>query len=395
MLTPSTLRFRLVPLAALVFALAACDSGGSSLYDPDAQTGPAPVIASVSPDGVVLAGVDAVTIRGQNFSAAPSENRVVFDDAAGNSAAGEVLTASPSELVVRTPNLPNAALRVRVAVQGAQDYSNPVPLPLSPAFESFGDIGRTEVPYGIAADADGTLYLSLENEGVSVGVIQIAPDGTRSPYFASTFPWAALARGGDRLFGVRRVRAAFELPEGGSQGVLGAFQPTSLLLVGIAATPAGVVYAGGNEPALFRVNADGSASQTDFPTNIRALAYADGTLYAIGAGTAGAADQLYAVPLAADGTPGTPQAVAPLPAVGMALAVAADGTVFVGLDRVTDPIVTVAPGGQVEVLYPDVLSGPIASLAYGAGTQLYAVREAANGEAADVLRVETRREGAR
>ncbi|PAP78320.1 IPT/TIG domain-containing protein [Rubrivirga marina] len=396
MLTPSTSWLRLAPLAGLVLLLAACDSGdGSSLYDPDAGTNPAPVISSVSPDGVVLAGVDVVVIEGQNFSDDPALNTVVFDDANGSAAPGEVLSATPTRLEVRVPNLPNPALRVRVAVIGAQDYSNAVALPLTPAFVSFGEISRTEVPYGIAADADGTLYLSLENEGASVGVIEIGPDGTRSPYFASTFPWAALARGGDQLFGVRRVRAVFELPEGGSQTVLAAFQPTSLLLAAVAATPDGAVYAGGNAPTLYRVSADGTASDTAFPANIRALAVVDGTLYAVGAGGTGAPDQLYTVPLAADGTPGTPQALAALPAVGTALAVAADGTVYVGLDRTTDPIVTVAPNGQVEVLYPGVLSGPINSLAYGAGTQLYAVREAADGEPADVLRVETRREGAR
>jgi hypothetical protein len=392
------LRFRYAPLLALVLVLSACDSGeGSSLYDPDAGTNPAPVISSVSPDGVVLAGVDVVTINGQNFSDDPALNAVVFDDAAGNAANGTVLSATSTRLEVRVPNLPNPALRVRVAVVGAQDYSNAVALPLSPAFVSFGEIARTEVPYGIAADADGTLYLSLENEGASVGVIEIAPDGTRvpGPYFASTFPWAALARGDGELFGVRRVRAVFSLPEGGNQTVLSAFQPSSLLLSAIAATPDGAVYAGGNQPTLYRVSADGTPSESAFPANIRALAVADGTLYAIGAGASGASDQLYSVPLAADGTPGAPEAVATLPAVGMALAVAADGTVFVGLDRVVDPLVTVGAGGAVEVLYPGVLSGPIASLAYGAGTQLYAVREAADGEPADVLRVETRREGAR
>lgn len=394
MLTPPVLR--LLPLAALVLVFAACDSGeGSSLYDPDAQTGPTPVISAVSPEGVVLAGVDAITIQGQNFAEDPADNVVVFDDASGNAAPGEVLSASPTQLEVLTPNLPNPALRVRVAVIGSQDYSNAVDLPLTPAFESFGDIGTTEVPYGIAADPDGTLYVSLEREGTSVGIIEIAPDGTRSPFFASTFPWAALARSSDALYGVRRVRAVFSLPEGGSQTVLSAFQPASLLLSTIAASADGAIYVGGNAPSLYWVDADGTAAQADFPTNIRALAVAGGTLYAVGAGAAGSGDQVYAVALAGDGTPGAPEILATLPAVGTALAVAADGTLFAALDRVADPIVTVAPGGQVEVLYPDVLAGPITSLAYGAGTQLYATREAADGEAADILRVETRREGAR
>ena len=393
------MRFRLLPLLTLALLLAACDTGeGSSLYDPDAETGPTPVISSVSPQGVVLAGVDVVVIEGQNFSDDPALNRVVFDDAAGDAGPGEVLSASPTRLEVRTPNLPNPALRVRVAVVGAQDFSNAVALPLTAAIESFGEIARTEVPFGVAADADGTAYVSLLNEGSAVGIVEIAPDGTRaaSTYFASTFQWPALAFAGDLLVGVRRVRAVFGLPEGEGQQVLAALEPTSLSLVAVAATPDGTVYVGGNEPALYTVRADGSTSETPFPANVRALAAAGGTLYVVTASPEGAPGDVVALPIASDGALGAPRTLAPLPAGGTAIAVAADGTLFVGLDRVEDSIVTVSPSGAVEVLYPDVIRGRVVSLAYGAGSQLYMTRAAiSDDDPADLFRIETRRPGAR
>lgn len=392
--------FRLGASVALVFtaagALSACDSGdATSLYDPDAAVNQAPVISGVSPSGVVLAGIDVVTIEGQNFSATPSDNLVFFDDGQGNSAQGTVQEASTTRLVVKTPNLPNAALRVRVSVVGARDFSNAMPRPLTASVVSFGGIGQTEVPYGTATDAEGTLYVSLENEGTSVGVVEIAPDGTRSPYFASTFPWAALAWGNGRLVGVRRVRAVFELPEAGSQTLLSAFQPASLLLSAIATTPTGTIYAGGSAPKIVSVGADGTPSEVPFPTTIRALAVGGTTLYAVGAGAAGSPDQVYALAIAPDGSLGTPTALAALPAPGTALEVAADGTLFVGLDRVVDPVVTVTPGGAVDVLYPGILSGPALSMAYGAGSQLYMVRAGGGPQRPDILRIETRREGAR
>ena len=74
---------------------------------------------------------------------------------------------------------------------------------------------------------------------------------------------------------------------------------------------------------------------------------------------------------------------------------AADGTLFVGLDRVVDPVVTVTPGGAVDVLYPGILSGPALSMAYGVGSQLYMVRAGGGPQRPDILRIETRREGAR
>lgn len=386
---------RLSALLALALLFAACDSGdGSSLYDPDAPRNPAPVIASITPSGIVLAGVDVVTIQGQNFSATPSDNIVVFDDAAGNSATGTILSATTTQLEVRVPNLPNEALRVRIAVVGAPDYSNAVAFPLTPALVRFGDLGRTEAPFGIAADADGTLYLSLENEGRSVGVIAISPDGERSPYFSSTFPWTDLARVGDRLIGVRRVRAVFELPEGGSQRVVSAFQPASLSLVAVAGGADGSIYSGGNAEKIFRIAPDGSASETPFPATVRALAFAGSTLYAVSGSAAGTPSRVYSISVAADGALGTPTAVGDLPADGTAIEVASDGTLLVGLDRVVDPLVLLSAGGAASPLYPGVITGPITSLAYGAGSQLYMVRGVSADNDPDVFRIETRLDGA-
>ena len=388
---------RLAAVLALVLTFAACDSGdGSSLYDPDAARNAAPVIASVSPNGVVLAGVDVVTITGQNFSAQLADNVVVFDDAAGNSATGTVLSASATQIEVRVPNLPNAALRVRVAVIGAQDYSNAVAFPLTPAFVRFGEIGQTEVPFGLAADADGTVYVSLSNEGRSAGVARINPQGERdaSPYFASPFTWQALTRAGGRLVGVRLVRAVFELPEAGTQTLISAFQPSSLSLSAVAGGPDGSVYTGGNATILFRTAPDGSTSETPFPSTVRALAFAAGTLYAVSGAAEGTPSRVYALAAGADGSLGAPSAVADLPVNGNAIAVAADGTLFVGLDRIADPILVVSAGGATAPLYQGVLTGPVTALAYGAGSQLYMVRGASDGQAADILRIETRLNGA-
>ncbi|MGB3541553.1 SMP-30/gluconolactonase/LRE family protein, partial [Rubrivirga sp.] len=268
--------------------------------------------------------------------------------------------------------------------------SNSIDFPLTAAIVPYGELARTEVPFGIAADDDGTLYLSLENEGSAVGITAIAPDGTRAPYFDSGFPWAALARIDDRLVGVRRVRAVFELPEGGRQSVLAAFQPSTVSLFSIADGPDGSVFVGGNASAIFRIAPDGSTSETPFPDAVRALAADATALYAVSGETPA---QVYSIPLQGDGSLGAPTALATLPSVGNALEVAADGTLYVGLDRETDPVVTVS-GGVVEVLYPGVLNGPVQSLAYGAGSQLYMVTAATGSERANVFRVETRRDGA-
>ena len=81
------------------------------------------------------------------------------------------------------------------------------------------------------------------------------------------------------------------------------------------------------------------------------------------------------------------------------LAVAADGTLFVGTDA-PDPILEVTPSGAASALYPGVLAPPIAGFAWGSGTTLFvavaSVAPATEGGAripAALYRLETRRQG--
>ena len=380
-------------LLALLLAsvLSACDSGsGSSLWDPDAQGNPAPVIESVSPEGVVLAGIDEVTITGRNFSATLDENIVVFDDGAGASARGVVTEASATRLVVRVPNLPNPALRIRVAVLGAPDYSNAVSRPLTSAVIPFGNVGRTEELFGVGSDPEGNLYVSLFNEGNSAGIQRIALDGTRSDFFSTTFPWADLALGNGTLYGVRRVRALFELPAGSAQRVVSAFQPTNLALAGVTVGPNGTVYTGGNGGSIYFVPQSGPAATVPFTPTVRDLFATNDALYVTG--QEGTTSQVWRLPITATGL-GSPTVVATLPAgsgAATSLVAAADGSVLVGTDATTDPIVVVEPNGSTSTLYPGVLSGPVTGLAWADGTGLYVVRGVANGVLPNLFRVETR-----
>ena len=417
MLTLSTLRFRLVPLAALVLVLAACDSGeGSSLYDPDAETGPAPVISSVTPDGVVLAGIDVITIQGQNFSDDPALNTVVFDDATGNAANGEILSASTSRLEVRTPNLPNPALRVRVAVVGAQDYSNAVSLPLSPAFarvESL-DPNREESPRALGNGIDGSLYVTLYVEGAAAGILRFGPDGARSTYSTEGTLWTGLAPvAGGSLFGVRQNRGVYLIPEGGTSDVTVRDIPSGNTLRDVVAIGDGMFWTGGTNTnvaarALYRFTADGTVTATvPFEEPVTSLAAAAGALYVASVTTdAGSVvdSKVWRFPLTADGL-GDGEVLLDLVSefgtgVGAnAIALAADGTVFVATNA-ADPLLTISPDGEATTLYPGILPSPLVDLAWGMGSELYVLQgltaaevESPTGGLLDLFRVQVRTPG--
>jgi len=409
--------------AALVFGLvaglllAACDTDpASSLFDPNYQALPSPVITSISPAAppeIVLAGIDEIVITGENFSADLSNNFVYF-----NAERGTVIEASPTRLRVRVPNLPQANLEIRVMVLGAMEFSNTVPYALSPAVVPFGTIQPTESVFGMTSDRDGNLYLSLFAE-TPQGVKRFSRDGTREDYFA-TFSWTDLDIGPDGLlYGVRPAQAVFRLPQGGAAqplAVLPSVARPSVLTFG----DAGEVWAWSTHTTglqvLFRVGPDQSITEYPMPGTVRDMVVFDGFLYI--AITQSNVSRVMRHAIQAGGQLGAAEEYANLSSAlnveGRSLAFAVDGTLFVGTQSLIaetahDPMVIVAPDRSVEVLYPGILrpaasnvSVSILSLAWDGGTGIYALRRRENLRAVaperpvsfSVVRIETRRQGA-
>jgi hypothetical protein len=413
-MTPRVLLFTCGLAVGLMAILTGCDTNADdSLYDPDLPSVQDPQITDVLPgaDEVVLAGIDVVTILGTNFSATADENLVYFDEVRA-----EVIEASPTELRVRAPNLPSPDLEVRVAVLGAENFSNGVSYRLVPAVEQFGDISPTEEPTGLGSDDLGNAYVSLFNEGDPEGIKRITPEGERSDYFATTFPWSDLAIGPDgALYGVRGVQAVFRLPEGGSQEVWQVVA-SSARLGSLAFGPDGTLWSGSREGNAYRVAADGeSFEEFILPGTIQDLVVFGGALY-VAVTQEGEGSRVLRLPIDGEGDLGEAETYvdvsATFEAEALALAFAQDGTLFIGTNsggftevEQRNPIIMVTPGGSAEVLYPGVL-GPeetatsvrVRSFAWGPETGLYAVRRfETRGQVTDIffdlVRIETRRQG--
>lgn len=393
----------LVALAGLL--VAGCDTGeGPSLYDPNRQSLPDPVVSEVvTDDPIVLAGIDVITLRGSNFSATVSDNRVYFGEVPG-----EVLEASPTELRVRVPNTPREGIPVRVTVLGAARFSNTVTTSLVAAVAKVSDFGAAEEAFGMDSDAAGTLYVSLTAEAAPVGVVRIAPDGTRTTHFdAVNATWSdlAISSTGD-VFGARGLRAVFGLPEGGSQQTFSVF-PTGTSITALDFDAAGNLWAGGNNNSIFRIASDGTSTAFPFEGNVRALAVFGSAVYvaAVQDGTS----RILRFPLDGSATPGAPEEILNVTAfngrTARALAFTETGNLFIGTtdgeptteDR--DPLLYLPQGGSASVLYPGVLKGAVQSLAYGPDTGLYMARAPSIATAvtpatpADLQRIETRQRG--
>jgi IPT/TIG domain. len=94
----SLLQF-ILPISLLIFS---CEDPNypENIWDEDDQGNASPSISSVEPEEAAFAGIDTLTINGQNFSENASANLVYF-----NNMLGEVISATSTSLKVVTPNL--------------------------------------------------------------------------------------------------------------------------------------------------------------------------------------------------------------------------------------------------------------------------------------------------
>ncbi|HQU71089.1 MAG: IPT/TIG domain-containing protein [Calditrichaeota bacterium] len=129
-------------------------------------------VSGISPSEGFLKEV--LTISGSGFDSNPDNNLVQF----GNRV-GEVVSASPTQIEVIAPNLQDDTVGVRVAVKGAELWSNPVSFYFLPTLNSIDT--ETVNPKGVAVDDSGNVYFGGADAGE---IYKVTPDGDRS-FFAA------------------------------------------------------------------------------------------------------------------------------------------------------------------------------------------------------------------
>ena len=149
------LRF-ILPISFLTFS---CEDPNypENIWDEDDQGNASPSISSVEPEAA-FAGIDTLTINGQNFSENTSENLVYF-----NNMLGEVINATSTSLRVITPNLVSDSVQIRVAVQGAFLFADHSSLyTLTAAVLDYGPFDQFTDIFSLDLDRDENLIVSLD-----------------------------------------------------------------------------------------------------------------------------------------------------------------------------------------------------------------------------------------
>jgi hypothetical protein len=370
--------FRILSILGLSILLFSCnnDEVAPSLYDLPVGGAKTPVINSINPPNSALAGVTIVTITGENFNPSVNNNFVFF-----NGQLASILSASSTELEVIPPVVISDSVIVKVSSYKSEDFSNTIIYKLEPAvseYYPFDAEQKKEFPYGIWATSQENVYVSLSALGINeivagtpTSLVAFAPKGPE------TFFRAITLASDNAIYAVR----------GGVKGVYKVVANTSPAAFVSSANGISdnvndveydatrdVIWGGGSTGILYRIKLDKNVKKYNVDGTVNAVRVAGNDLFI--ATTTNDEEIIWKSAIINADSLGTPEQYINFTsnvdsAKIMDIVISADGDLYVGTDKSSDPVFTVHPDKSFEVLYPGLIDGQVYSLSWGYGDVLY------------------------
>lgn len=363
-----------------------CNEDPSSLYDPKASTGATPLISTFSPSDSGLAGVTDFTISGSNFTTDISKITVFFD-----AHTGKILQATSTQLIVRAPLLVKDTVNVKISVQGAMSFSNEKKVKLKSAVVLFDSIKSQEEPWGVAIDAQGNLYVSLNANGVK----QFTPSGVRTNFTPNASPLGSkldvmkFSPLDGKMYAVWGLNAIAILPGNNATGQLWVPMPNQNKPKSFDFDGDGNIWAAGTNGtdtnnAIVRVTP--TKNIATFPLGggaIRSMKVLNGYLYLAGT-MKDSTEKVVRYKIVNKDTLGSQEVIFNLSSVAnstgkliYAMVFTAQGDMLLGTN-LTNPILKVS-NGVASVFYPDVFAPSFQVLTWGKNTFLWGVKVTSTG----------------
>lgn len=380
-----------------IFILVGCEGDRQeSLYNPTAPKGLTPEITSVSPIEGALAGVGEVTITGKNFSSNKDEVLVFFD-----AKRAQVLEATPTQLVVRAPNIFGDSIKIKIAVYKVELYSDIFLYKLIPAVDEIGNLMDDDVGFGIAIDVTGNLYVSFSDKEIK----KITPAGVTTSFVPNTTflkannmkmgsgntIYAAVAAG--RIRKIATIDAA---------GIEGTFTSLSDSPRDLDFDVNGNIWvAVGSD--MYLVKPDKSSTKiSSFPILLRSVRVFNGFLYISGRDETTKEAKIWRAEVLGENL-GDAEVVLDVTAATwleeanvLCVTFSADGEMLLGTDHPNGIFIYREEDGSHEVLYPGLIEPNIYSMSWDDSHYLYAIRQFENEDGENtskILRIDMAKEG--
>ena len=344
-----------------------------SLFDPNADPGAAPVITAISPQDSTLAGIGEIVISGQNFSSQTGDNLVFF-----NKDRVEIISASATEIRLKSPNMPSDSIVIKIAKQGAIHFSNEQNYKLKRAVWQYGGFNYFDDVYGIACDKNENLYVSSTTRIIE----KVTPDEVRQDFGSTIFLIGSAMRitPDDYLYISRRSKPMYRIPLS-SGGAAAKWTSAPGKIYDFDFSPSGICYAGGDNDDLYLIKPDGTGSAiAAYPdTYIKAVKVYDGYVYVGGGDKTAEHQYVWRHQIVSDSELGSQEVYFDwtdnIGEFSEVLSIVFDefGDMYIGTDAEAG-IIIVHPDGSFEPLYPGVIEPTTYAMAWGPGQFLYVNR---------------------
>ena len=395
----SLLQF-ILPISLLIFS---CEDPNypENIWDEDDQGNASPSISSVEPEEAAFAGIDTLTINGQNFSENASANLVYF-----NNMLGEVISATSTRLKVVTPNLVSDSVQIRVAVQGAFLFADHSSLyTLTAAVLDYGPFDQFTDIFSLDLDRDENLIVSMD--GTPNAEFWIVDTNQDSAVWSG-----ALAKGSGMKLGptgsvyfVNYQRYLYKDEQGTPKENTEIFKRLNGNVTDLDFDSNGNLFAGGTGSIIDVVDINDDGGLTSGVTEVKNLDTLDvislrvfnDHLYVLT--TTVSSDQaIYKMQILDDsGSLGDMELVFDWSAYtnklssALCFTLSETGDLFVGSDSDVQPL-TYIQNGNASGFYSSILTAPITYMAWGNSNYLYLINK--TEETNRVQRVDTRMSGA-
>ncbi len=372
-------------IAAAMICLPGCeyDVTQSQWYD-DHPAEDSPAITAVQPSAAT-AGVNLITLVGENFAVAPDSNDIYFDNLLA-----ELVDYSATSITVRRPNLVTDSCTIMVVPRRnalvVAKYAQPYDI--DPVIGNYGTFIENKFLSAVTVDADENVYVTSVD---SMYIFKVAPGASKVVVTKATQVPVDIKLGPDgRLYMVGGAGGT-----GGNRDIYVCNLETGVVERWVRLASGknvkfgefdanGYFYAGGgNRVDIWVIAPDASfvAANLYAANEVLAMKIFDNYLYVVartGTGTA-AVTEIYKHAIGANGALGAAEFVlnfsdTPFGSRTLrAITFSAAGVMYIATDDV-NPILVVDPStSEVDYFYKGILPAYVRDFNWGTGNYLYLV----------------------
>ena len=368
-----------------------------SLYEIPPAGSATPVISSLSPSDQALAGVTQITITGSNFLTTPEYNRVYF-----NNVPGTVLSATTTSLVVIPPVVISDTVSVRIATISNTEFSNTIQnYKLKPSVAELypfdASAKKQEYPHGLCVDNSETVYFSLRKTALAQGTKMLPNGATEYMDFSvatgnteSFFKGITFASDNNIYAVTGSVKGVYIVVQGSKAGAfVASSQGISDIVKDIEFDAIrNILWAGGETGIIYRITLDKNVKKFNINGAINALKVAGNDLFVVS--RVDGEYIIWKMPIISSDSLGLAEEYFNFSTTVDAdlnvndIEISADNDLYVGTNRIGDPLYVVYPDKSYEVVYPGLISQGAYALAWGSGTILYMSTLTTDADGAEV-----------